>query len=125
PDEWFDTSTDPEIARSVAAAEAAAKSTTSVMDEEPRRAKPKPGVFDMVPESEGGAAPDSAPGSDGGTPAIGGPQGTAPGQPVFGHESGQHRQQPADQGYQQAPEQRWGQDEQGGYPVEGGDQPSR
>ncbi|MCZ4657791.1 SPFH/Band 7/PHB domain protein, partial [Dietzia kunjamensis] len=47
PDAWFDTSTDPEIARSVAAAAAAAKSTTAVMDEQPSRPKPQPGVFDM------------------------------------------------------------------------------
>lgn len=95
PDEWFDTSTDPEIARSVALAEAAAKGT-SVEDEEVRASKPKPGVFDMVPESEGGAAPDTsaprhaAPGygeqqqqqqpqQQYGAPAIGGPQAPQPG----------------------------------------------
>ena len=103
PDEWFDTSTDPEIARSVALAEAAAKGT-SVEDEEARASKPKPGVFDMVPESEGGAAPDTsasrhaAPGygeqqqqqqpqqqyqqqqqHQYGTPALGGPQAPQPG----------------------------------------------
>lgn len=96
PDEWFDTSTDPEIARSVALAEAAAKGT-SVEDEEARASKPKPGVFDMVPESEGGAAPDTSasrhavPGygeqqqqqqqqqQQYGTPALGGPQAPQPG----------------------------------------------
>lgn len=58
PDDWFDTSTDPEIARSVAMAEAAAKGASALPEDEGvRKAKPKPGVFDMVPESEGGAAP--------------------------------------------------------------------
>ncbi len=108
PDEWFDTSTDPEIARSVAAAEAAAKGTTSVMDEQPSRPKPKPGVFDMVPESEGGVAPDSPSQSAGqDTPAIGGPQAPGPGQPSV---------------FDQAADQRSG---EGAYPVDGGDQPRR
>src|SRR5699024_1394395 len=61
PAEWFDTSTDPEIARSVALAEAAARGAgTDSSDIDERPAKPKPGVFDMVPESEGGGAPESA-----------------------------------------------------------------
>ena len=95
-------------ARSVAAAEAAAKSTTSVMDEQPSRPKPKPGVFDMVPESEGGVAPDSPSQSAGqDTPAIGGPQAPGPGQPS---------------GFDQAADQRSG---EGAYPVDGGDQPRR
>ena len=90
PDEWFDTSTDPEIARSVAMAEAAAKGTTSVDEEETRASKPRPGVFDMVPESEGGAAPE--PSTSGqtatgqaGTPAIDGPQAPQPGASPSGY----------------------------------------
>ena len=48
-DEWFDTSTDPEIARSVAMAEAAAKGASTLPDEETGRApKPSRRVFDMV-----------------------------------------------------------------------------
>ena len=92
PDEWFDTSTDPEIARSVALAEAAAKGASSLDEEstQERKPKPKPGVFDMVPESEGGAAPDgSVPGAD--TPAIDGPRAPQPGAAAGMPPAGYHR----------------------------------
>ena len=82
------------------------------------RDRPKPGVFDMVPESEGGAAPDAPSGHE--TQAIDGPRGAAPGQPGFAQGGQGH-----DQSYSQAPDQRWGQGQQGGYPVDGGDQPPR
>ncbi|AWH96721.1 SPFH domain-containing protein [Dietzia psychralcaliphila] len=75
PEDWFDTTTDPEIARSVAAAEAAAEGGSSATATEKPKPKPKPGVFDMVPTSEGGVAPDD-------TAAIAGPQGAQPGQPA-------------------------------------------
>ena len=83
----------------VAAAEAAAQGASLTPDEDVRKAKPKPDLFDMVPESEGGAAPEgSAPHAD--TPAIGGPAGPQPGgmpgMPPIGYpvEGGQHRSQP-------------------------------
>ncbi len=62
PDHWFDTSTDPVIARSVAAAEAAASgaSSSSSEFEDARRSVPKPHVFNMVSESEGGVASESS-----------------------------------------------------------------
>ena len=63
----------------MAAAEAAAHGASSTVSGEDRGLpKPKPDVFDMVPESEGGIAPDSPshpqglPAGD--APAIGGPQ---------------------------------------------------
>ena len=96
PEEWFDTSTDPEIAQTVAAAEAAAR--TSVDSDEPGRRRretpaPKPGVFDMVPESEGGSAGGSEsgrPGEDGGRQAL--PQ-QQPGPQHYRPEGGQQGQQ--------------------------------
>ncbi|MBB1054536.1 SPFH/Band 7/PHB domain protein, partial [Dietzia sp. B44] len=54
------------------AAEGASSSATAT---EKPKSKPKPGVFDMVPSSEGGIAPDD-------TPALSGPQGAQPGQPA-------------------------------------------
>jgi regulator of protease activity HflC (stomatin/prohibitin superfamily) len=90
PEHWFDTSTDPAIAQSVAAAEAAARGASASSSEEPRRPEPKPDVFDMVPESEGGAAPDNpdSPQFD----ALGGPP---PGLPSGPAQSGPAEAYPA------------------------------
>ena len=74
PEHWFDTSTDPDIVRTVAEAEAAAR--TSV-DDLPgpaarRTPPPKPDLFDRVPATEGGAAPDG--GGPAGPGSADGPQ---------------------------------------------------
>jgi len=102
PEDWFDTSTDPAIARTVAAAEAAARTSVDDLDRRaagaPRPAEqPRPDVFDMVPESEGGGAPESGVHrvTD---PSTGSPQGYGP-------------DGPGDAGYRQlpdAPAQQWG-----------------
>lgn len=94
PDHWFDTSTDPDIARSVAAAEAAARGAGSdTADYETKPKKPRPRVFDMVPESEGGIAPDTSESSD--TPALGTNPGSQHGLPTGTEQLGQPETDPA------------------------------
>ena len=58
PEEWFDTSTDPSIVETVKRAEAAARSNddTESSAAENRSRKPRPDIFDKVPESQGGSA---------------------------------------------------------------------